>query len=293
MDPLWFDVVVAAILLYAVIRGAMQGLVWQLAAIAAIVLSFAFSETVSILVAPAIDLEPPLNRWVAMLGLYLLATLVCFAIAWTIHDALDKWKLKHVDRQLGAAFGFLKGATFALVALFFIVTLSESARKVALRSHSGLAAAVVMEQLHPVMPDELHDIIHPYIHQLDDAKHMHAHDDDSRAHHHDSHSHDSHSDTDHDSHSHPAGDSHDDADTESLLRLDHLLPEADRSIFDRGVLFDIPPPFNNPEPDGDSPLDSPRDPEFDPEFELEFQAGGAEKSGAQKSAARPAAPRRK
>lgn len=178
MDPLWFDAIVAAVLLYALIRGAIKGLVWQLAGIAAVVLCFAFSETVSLLVAGWIAVAPPLNRWIAMFGLYVVAMFVCFGIAWKVHDRIEKWKLKSVDRQLGGVFGLLKGTVMVLVGMFFVVTLSAPARQAALRSHSGLAAALVMGKLHAVMPDELHEIIHPYIHQLDSAEHAgddHAH----------------------------------------------------------------------------------------------------------------------
>ena len=169
MEPVWFDALIGCILLYAAIRGAMKGLVWQLAWIAAILLSFAFSETVSTTVAVWIPIDPPLNRWVAMFALYLLAAFLSFAAASKLNGWIEKAKLKEFDRHLGAIFGFLKGTVFSLVLMFFAVTLSASLRETALQSYSGRAAAVVMDNLHPVMPHELHDILHPYTHSLDDA----------------------------------------------------------------------------------------------------------------------------
>lgn len=170
MDPIWFDVAVGVVLLYAVIRGAKKGLVWQLAWIAAIVIGFAFSEMVSLHVAPLLEIEPPMDRWVAMFGLYMLATIVSFGVAFGLKDSIEKWKMDSVDRKLGAVFGLVKGAAACLVAIFFLVTLSKQARELALGSYSGYTAAVVMEKLHDYMPSELHDVLHPHIHKLDDAK---------------------------------------------------------------------------------------------------------------------------
>ena len=36
----------------------------------------------------------------------------------------------------------------------------------------------MMQELHPVMPDELHDVLHPYIHQLDEVNGVDVHADD-------------------------------------------------------------------------------------------------------------------
>lgn len=183
MDVSWIDVVVGVVLLIALIRGAVKGLVWQLAAIAAIVLCFAVSGTFSPPIARAIPVDPPLDRWLAMFGLYLASGLLCFGIGWRIRDWLNDHKLKQFDRRLGAVFGLVKGAVFVLVVMFFSVTVSPRVRAAVLGSRSGFVAAVVMDGLHPVMPEEFHDALHPYIHQLDDAAsgsvpHSHGHDDD-------------------------------------------------------------------------------------------------------------------
>ncbi|MEO1995094.1 MAG: hypothetical protein ABGZ17_07450, partial [Planctomycetaceae bacterium] len=67
----------------------------------------------------------------------------------------------------GSLLGFAKGILACLMLTFFVVTLSPSARDHILGSHSGHAAAVIMDRLHPVMPTELQTILEPYIHQLD------------------------------------------------------------------------------------------------------------------------------
>jgi len=165
----YFDAFIALILLFTTLRGAAKGLVWQLAWIAAIVLCFVFSQSASSNVADWLPIEPPANRWVAMFLLYLVAAFVAFAVAAKLHGWIERAKFKELDRYLGAFFGLLKGTVFSLVVIFFAVTLSASTRDVALKSRSGYAAAIIMDRLHPVFPDELRDVLFPYLYYLDDA----------------------------------------------------------------------------------------------------------------------------
>ena len=160
---MWYDLVVAALLLFCLVRGARKGFVWQLAAIAAVVLCFAFAETVSVAVAPYLNLNPPLNRWVSMLLLYIACSFVCFAAARGLKNGLEKAKFEDYDRHLGGLFGLLKGAAIAVIVTFFAVTLSEKLRPTVLTSYSGHAAAVAMHHLSPVFPEELGKVLQPYL----------------------------------------------------------------------------------------------------------------------------------
>ena len=164
---MWYDLVILAVLAYATIRGAAKGIVWQLAVIASLVLCFVFAESMSLAIAPLIKVAPPLNRWIAMLLLYIGFSFVCFAVARSLKQGIERAKFEEYDRHLGAMFGFVKGVVFALFLTFFGVTLSQNLREQVMHSYSGYAAALVMDRLHPVMPDELHDVLEPYIHQLD------------------------------------------------------------------------------------------------------------------------------
>lgn len=162
-----WDLIVLGIIVFCTIRGAMKGLVWQLATIAAIVLCFFFAETGSLALAPMIGLKEPLNRWVAMFLLYVILAFISFAIALSMKKTIDEAQFTEYDKHMGAVVGLIKGITFALVLTFFSVTLSESAREHVMHTRSGEYAAIVMDRLHPVMPKELHDVLAPYIHQLD------------------------------------------------------------------------------------------------------------------------------
>ncbi|GAB4148335.1 MAG: hypothetical protein Tsb009_22020 [Planctomycetaceae bacterium] len=184
MTPLWYDVAILAILTYTLFRGAAKGIVWQLAWIVALLLCFAISETASPPLAKIIPAESPLNLWIAMFVIYVACVFVTFWGARKISDWMEKHRFKEFDRHLGAIFGFVKGVLFSLMVTFFAVTLSADAREIVLNSNSGYAAAIVMDRLHPVMPDDLHDVLEPYIHQLDDAEGnpelLHSHHDESR-----------------------------------------------------------------------------------------------------------------
>lgn len=172
-----WDLLVVGVIMFSVIRGAVKGLVWQLATIASIVLCFMFAESLSLVLAPMIGLKEPLNRWVAMFLLYLLFSFMAFAVARSMKNLIEDAKFTEYDRHMGAVLGLLKGVGIALILTFFSVTLSEQARDHVMGTVSGHYAAVIMDHLHPVMPNELHAVLEPYIHQLDrDDLDLHAHD---------------------------------------------------------------------------------------------------------------------
>lgn len=184
---MWYDVLVAGILIFFTLRGAMRGVVWQIAGIAGIVICFMFADAISNAVGPYIHLEPPLNHWVALAGAYLALSFVCFGLARAFHEWMEKNKLKEFDRHLGAVFGLVKGLILALVLTFFVVTVSEKAHERLKDSYSARYSAIIMDRLHPVLPARLHDSLAKYIHSLDadnlplnhrhDVGHDHSHSD--------------------------------------------------------------------------------------------------------------------
>ena len=174
---MWYDIIILVILVYATIKGAVKGIVWQLATISALVGCFLFAETGSTKIASSIPVQAPLNKWIAMAILYIGLSFVCFYLAKQLKGLIEKAKFQEYDRHLGGILGFLKGVLFSMVLTFFLVTLSASMREMILQTKSGHYAALIMDRLHPVMPEELGKLIEPYIHQLDqpgmDLKHQH------------------------------------------------------------------------------------------------------------------------
>jgi uncharacterized membrane protein required for colicin V production len=164
---MWYDLLTLLILMFAMFRGAMKGIVWQLATIAALLMCFFFSGSCSSIVAPFIRVQPPLDRWIAMLILYLGFSFVSFGVARVMHEWIEQMKFDALDRHLGAALGLVKGAVFSLFLTFFLVTLSHSARESIINSESGYAAAVIIDRLDPVIPGDLHALLEPYLERLD------------------------------------------------------------------------------------------------------------------------------
>lgn len=164
---MWYDVFVAIVLLFTTIRGAAKGAIWQLASIAGLVLCLVFAESISAAVGPYVKLEPPLNHWAVMFGSYLAFSFLSFGVARLLNEWIEKAQLKEYNQHLGAVLGFVKGVVICLVVTFFIVTLSSDAREMLKHSRSGRWAAIIMDRLHPVMPEKLRDSLDKYIHQLD------------------------------------------------------------------------------------------------------------------------------
>lgn len=164
---MFYDLFTLCVLGFTTMRGAAKGIAWQLAGIAAIVLCFAFATPLSASFAPSIPLEAPLNRWVAMLGIYLAFSFVTFGCARGFEGWMEKIKFKQYDQHLGALFGLTKGVAFSLVMTFFVVAIAHETRPYILKTYTGFTAAWIMDRLDPVMPEELHAELAPYIHELD------------------------------------------------------------------------------------------------------------------------------
>jgi len=182
---MWYDLLTLGILMYAMFRGAMKGIVWQLATIAALLMCFFFSGSLSHVVAPFIRVEEPLNKWIAMLVLYLGFSFVSFGVARVMHDAIENMRIEALDRHLGAVLGLVKGAMFSLFLTFFLVTLSHSARESIIASESGYIAAVAIDRLDPVIPGDLHALLEPYLRRMDPREMEREHREDEYARRHD------------------------------------------------------------------------------------------------------------
>ena len=134
--------------------------------------------------APWFGSQAPTNRLLAMLVVYLIVSLSVYLLARALKEYIAQFKLQAYDHHLGLLLGAMKGVLAATVVTFFLVTLSTTARESIANTRSGYAAAVVMDQLHDIMPPEIHDRFHPFIHSLDhvytDRHDAHEHDGEHR-----------------------------------------------------------------------------------------------------------------
>jgi membrane protein required for colicin V production len=113
--------------------------------------------------------KEPMNRFIAMLVIYLGTSMVIWLLFRIVAGMIDRVKLKEFDRQVGGLIGATKGVLLCVVITFFAVTLSADSRQMVLDSRSGHYISVLIDRARPVMPDDLRQVLEPYLKRLDDG----------------------------------------------------------------------------------------------------------------------------
>jgi membrane protein required for colicin V production len=162
-----YDIVMLAVLAGCTFFGAWKGMAWQLASLGSLGLSYIVALKFSDQLAPYLGERAPVNRLAAMLVLYLATSLAVWLAFRVVASIIDRIKLTEFDKQVGALFGLAKGVLLCVVITFFAVSLSETARNQILQSRSGHYIAVLIDKADPLMPPDIHDVLGPYLHDLD------------------------------------------------------------------------------------------------------------------------------
>jgi membrane protein required for colicin V production len=163
-----YDVLMLIVLAAAIAWGAWKGLAWQLASLASIVLSYVVALNFRQPLAGLIDASPPWNVFLSMLILFLATGLVVWVGFNLVSELIERVKLKEFDRQLGALFGGAKGVLLCvLITLFSVALLGDKQRQAICNSRSGYYIAVLLDRADSVIPEELHQVLDPYIDNLD------------------------------------------------------------------------------------------------------------------------------
>ncbi len=172
-----YDIIMIVVLLGAMLFGAWKGLAWQLASLASLVVSFLVSVRFSGYLAPYITDREPLNRFIAMLIIYLACALVIWGLFRLVSNFIDRLKLREWDRQMGAIVGLVKGGLLCIAITFFALSLTaDETRKMIMTSRSGYYIGYTIDRAEAVMPDEIHGVLHPYLDKLDQQlEHDHVH----------------------------------------------------------------------------------------------------------------------
>lgn len=163
-----YDIFMLVVLFGAMLFGAFKGFAWQLASITSIVLSYLvayhFREPLSL----SIQADPPWNRFLAMLILYVGTSLVIWVAFRMVSKTIDRFKLKEFDRQVGAMFGLAKGALYCiLITLFAVTLLGDNIREVVVQSRSGRYIAQVLDRSESIIPAEIQEVVGPYLQEFD------------------------------------------------------------------------------------------------------------------------------
>ena len=164
-----YDLIMLAVLALATLLGAWKGLAWQVASLSSIFASFFIAVQFRAPVAAALGASPPWNTFLAMLILYLGSSLLIWVAFRFISELIDRVRLKEFDRHAGAVLGFARGVLWcAIITLFSVTLLGEAKQQAIIGSRSGYYVARLLDRARAVMPDELHEVLSPYMHTLDE-----------------------------------------------------------------------------------------------------------------------------
>jgi membrane protein required for colicin V production len=165
-----YDVLMLVVLVAATVFGMWKGMAWQIASLASLVLSYFIALKFADQLAPTFQgiAPPPLNKFVAMLLIYMATSFVIWSLFRFVSGVIDRVKLEYFDRQMGALFGFAKGVLLCVAITFFAVSLLPQAQKeLILASQTGHYIVVLLDKADSVVPPEMHDVIGPYLHQIE------------------------------------------------------------------------------------------------------------------------------
>lgn len=167
---LTYDIIMLAVLVAATLWGVYKGLAWQIASMASIFCSYFVAMNFRTAVVGMIKAEPPWNYAIAMLILYFGTSLVVWVAFRLVRQTIDKVKLQEFDKHVGGVLGFAKGVALCVViTLFAMVLVGDAQRQQIVHSYSGYYIAVLLDKSHAVLPQEVHDQVHPLIHSLDQS----------------------------------------------------------------------------------------------------------------------------
>lgn len=166
-----YDVLMLVVLIAATIFGMWKGMAWQIASLASLVLSYFIALRFADQLAPTFEgiAPPPLNKFLAMLVIYMATSFVIWTLFRFISGVIDRVKLESFDRQMGAIFGFAKGVLLCTAITFFAVSLLPQPQKEQiLASQTGHYIVLMLDKTDSVVPPEIHDVIGPYLHRINE-----------------------------------------------------------------------------------------------------------------------------
>lgn len=154
-----FDLIVLVLVGWLTLRGAMRGLIAQIASVAALVVSWGVAVKFSPLLAPMISDSAPTNKLLAMLILFVATSLAIWFFSGMIDKMISAIKLKKLDRFLGGTVGLVKGLLLCALITFFLVVFSETTRTFVLSSVCGKYLAVGIDKVAAIVPEDMSVIV--------------------------------------------------------------------------------------------------------------------------------------
>ena len=119
----FYDIIILVLLLGTVLFGYWKGLAWQIASVAAVVVSYFAAYRFRDQVAQYVQAEYPFNRIAAMLIIFVACSLIIWLAYAYVNRSLEKAELDGFNRQMGALVGAFLGILLCMVVTMFSVSL--------------------------------------------------------------------------------------------------------------------------------------------------------------------------
>ena len=159
-----YDILMLIVFAGAIWFGYWKGLAWQIASLAAIIISYIVAANFHDAVSGFIKVQSPWNQIGAMLILFIGTSLVIWTIYASISKSLKKNELRGFDRQIGAILGAAKGALLCMVITMFATTYSERAHA-AVHENSTLGPYIenAIWTASDFVPEEIAHFVDPHV----------------------------------------------------------------------------------------------------------------------------------
>ena len=159
----FYDIIILVLLLGTVLFGYWKGLAWQIASVAAVVVSYFAAYRFRDQVAQYVQAEYPFNRIAAMLIIFVACSLIIWLAYAYVNRSLEKAELDGFNRQMGALVGAFLGILLCMVVTMFSVSLlGQSAHDAIHYSKFGPYVLRGISMVHAVVPEELSASLDPH-----------------------------------------------------------------------------------------------------------------------------------
>ncbi len=147
-----YDWSMVALIVGIAIFSGWRGFLWQVANLG----SFAIGGILVLLygstAADTVPLAPPLNRIIAIVGLYAIGVLFVFVAAGVVRRTIRSLGLEGADHHLGFVFGALEGMLAAFALTYVLTTVVPTTGAQIATSRSATITRLVAAQFGPLVP---------------------------------------------------------------------------------------------------------------------------------------------
>jgi len=158
-----YDILILILVGWLTLRGAMKGMVSQLASIAAVIASFwaavRFGPVLRPIMESTFKAEPPWDNVLAITVAFVGASIAVMFLKSIVTKIVSAIRMNKFDRLCGALFGFLKGVLIGMILTFFAVMLSEQTRDWATQSRSGKILVRLIQRTQTLLPEDVSTLI--------------------------------------------------------------------------------------------------------------------------------------